>query len=120
MSEVTLERTYKRARIYARILEWSLGLFLIGIIGQVWESLHYLDRGLPRSGGELLLAIIPIITVLVSFLTLVASAIGTTSTILLGWREERRQSEEFKLKIRELDLQLQEAQAKAVPSTKDT
>jgi hypothetical protein len=50
---------------------------------------------------------------------LVVSAIGTTSTILLGWRAERRQSEEFKLKIKQLELQLQETQAKLVSPAKD-
>jgi hypothetical protein len=56
----------------------------------------------------------------ISFLTFVASARGTTSTILLGWRADRRQSEEFKLKLKQLELQLQEAKAKVMSPAKDT
>jgi hypothetical protein len=65
------------------------------------------------------MVLVSIITVLVSFLTFVVSAIGTASTVLLGWRAERRQSEEFKLKIKQLELQLQETQAKLVSPPKD-
>ena len=42
----------------------------------------------------------------ISFLALVVSAIGTTSSMLLGWRAERRLAEESKLKIQQLEREL--------------
>jgi hypothetical protein len=48
----------------------------------------------------------------ISFLTFVISAIGTASTIILGWRSERRQAEESKLRIAQLEIQLAEVKAK--------
>jgi hypothetical protein len=44
----------------------------------------------------------------------IVSSFGTASTIMLGWRAERRQSQEFRLKIEQLELQLVEARAGAV------
>jgi hypothetical protein len=44
---------------------------------------------------------------------MIVSGIGTASTILLGWRADRRQAKEFKLKIEQLELQLQEARMKS-------
>jgi glutamate synthase domain-containing protein 1 len=55
----------------------------------------------------------------VSFITLILSAMGTSSSILLGWRADRRQSDEFKLKIQHLELQLAEAKATAVKKNLD-
>lgn len=56
---------------------------------------------------------IGVITVSISILTLITAMIGTASTILLGWRADARQSQEFKLKIEQLELQLVEARGKA-------
>jgi hypothetical protein len=118
ISEVELERTYNRAGIYAIISLCSVTFLAIGIV-----LLVHNPPPLPIVIGEGLSAdymvLVSIITVLVSFLTFVASAIGTASTVLLGWRAERRQSEEFKLKIKQLELQLQETQAKLVSPPKD-
>jgi hypothetical protein len=44
------------------------------------------------------------LTVSVSFLALVISALGTASTIMLGWRSERRQAEESRLKNRAIGV----------------
>jgi hypothetical protein len=125
MSEAEVDRSYKRARIYARILQWSFGLLVIGVI--LWPFLYFAGLSSdiihptpkpPWFVGQLI-ELVPLITVSTSSLTLVVSALGTTSTILLGWRAERRQSEEFKLKIKQLELQLQETQAKLVSPAKD-
>jgi hypothetical protein len=51
-----------------------------------------------------------------TFLTAVVSAIGTTSTVLLGWRGERRQAQEFKLKYEQLSLQLADAKKASAPN----
>lgn len=51
-----------------------------------------------------------------SALTSTVALLGTASTILLGWREDRRKSQEFKLKIEQLELQL--AVARKTPALK--
>jgi hypothetical protein len=48
-----------------------------------------------------------------SLAALCISAVGTVSTVILGWRNERRQSAEFKLKIEQLELQLAQARESA-------
>jgi hypothetical protein len=112
---------YERASHYAKTSLWSFGFLVIGIL-----LFFVLTTAKPENGqsksliDDGFIRIIPVITVLVSFLTLVASALGTASTILLGWRAEKRQSEEFKLKIKQLELQLFEAQAKFISPAKDT
>lgn len=60
----------------------------------------------------------PILAILVSFLVFTVSAVGAASTIVLGWRSERRQAQEFKLKIEHLELQLAEARERATKSPK--
>jgi hypothetical protein len=52
------------------------------------------------------------ITTIMSLVAMIVSAVGTTSTVLIGWRSEHRQSEEFKIKIKQLELQLEEAKSK--------
>jgi hypothetical protein len=131
--EAKVESSYKRARIYAKILLWSLGFFVIGIcfsvIGEiVWELSQKTPSPIHPDSAEpwwvpdieQLAGLVPIIIVSISFFTLIASAIGATSTILLGWHAERQQSQEFKLKIKQLELQLQEARSKIVSPAKDT
>jgi hypothetical protein len=58
---------------------------------------------------------IPMAALVTSFLAFVVSGIGTASTVILGWRSERRES---KLKIAQLELQLAEARAKPASSEK--
>jgi hypothetical protein len=131
--EAKAESSYKRARIYAKILLWSLGFLVIGICLSVireivWELSQKTPSSIQPDSAELwwmpdieqLTGFVLIITVAISFFILIASAIGATSAILLGWRAERQQSEEFKLKIKQLELQLQEAQAKIESPAKDT
>jgi hypothetical protein len=94
MSDVKLERTHKRARIYANIVICSLVFLVVGL----WLFFLGFGPSSPASSPEHppperpwpdISPLVPIITVLISFFTLVASAIGATSTILLGWRAER-------------------------------
>ena len=132
ISEAKVERSYKRARIYAKILLWSLGFFVIGIcLSVIREILWELSQKTPNPTHpdsaepwwvpdiEQLTGFFLVITLSISFFTLIASAIAIASTILLGWRAERRQSEEFRLKIKQLELQLREAQRKVVSPAKD-
>lgn len=132
ISEAKVESSYKRARIYAKILLWSLGFFVIGIcLSVIREILWELSQKTPNPihpdsaepwlvpDIEQLTGFVLIITVSISFFALIASAVGATSTILTGWRAERRRSEEFKLRIKQLERQLQEAQGKIVSPAKD-
>jgi hypothetical protein len=59
-------------------------------------------------------------TAVISFLGLIVSAVGVYSSVRLGWRADRRQSEEFKLKIEQLELQLAEAREKASEVVKNS
>jgi hypothetical protein len=52
-------------------------------------------------------------TAIISLLTSMVATIGSISTILLGWRADRRQSDELKLKLQQLELQIVEARGKA-------
>ena len=66
------------------------------------------------------LPFIGLATLCISFLALIVSGIETTSSVLLGWRADRRQSDEFKLKIQQLELQLAETKATAEAKHVDT
>ena len=55
--------------------------------------------------------------ILISAGTLLVSTVGTISTIWLAWRKERRDSREYTLKIRQLEMQLTELRAKTSSST---
>jgi len=96
------DRPFLLAKIFAWIGLISVVLLVVRIVLAIY---------LP-SGGEDINAI-AVLTVLISSLTLLIAMIGTTSTIILSWRADRRQSEEFKLKIQQLELELAEAKEKA-------
>ena len=106
MSEATSEQSYKRARVFAKILRWSLILLVVGFILATFTVLA------PDSPGATI-NLIGMVTVGISFLALIVSTVATTSAVLLGWRADRRRSEEFKLKIEQLELQLAEARRNA-------
>jgi hypothetical protein len=81
--------SYRRARLFAAMLLLSLAALLLAPIysqSQVGNSLAA-----------------------ISFLSLIVACIGTSSSIFLGWRADRRQSEELRLEIEQLELQLSEA-----------
>ena len=49
---------------------------------------------------------------LVPFATFVVTSASTLSTILLGWRVDRRQAKELELKTKDLELKIQELEIK--------
>ncbi len=59
---------------------------------------------------------LPTIALIVSACAVCVTTVGTASTVILGWRNERRQSAEFRLKIEQLELQLAEARRSASAS----
>jgi len=98
-------QAFKAAKAFAWLGLISLVLFFIGIGLAVVQSS---DLSATNYVG--------LFAVLISVVTLIVATVGTASTILLGWRGERRQNEEFKLKIEQLKLDLDEAKAaKASP-----
>jgi hypothetical protein len=56
-------------------------------------------------------------TALISVTAFFISAIGSAATVMIGWKAERRQAEETKLKIAQLELQVSELRAKAGSGT---
>ena len=52
----------------------------------------------------------------VLYAPLLLSSIGTFSTILLGWRQDRRQVKELGLKTKELELKIKELELKLAPT----
>jgi hypothetical protein len=128
LSEVEAKRTYKLARIYARISQVCfpcccrnfiriLSAYGPRVAPDLSPRLPPKLPPKPESFVEQLVGNLPFITVVISSLTFVLSSLSTASTMLLGWRAERRESEEFKLKIKQLELQLQEAEAKVISPT---
>lgn len=61
---------------------------------------------------------LPALALVVSACAFFVSAIGTASAVILGWRNERRQAAEFRLKIEQLELQLAEARRSAAAGEK--
>jgi hypothetical protein len=55
---------------------------------------------------------LPLYAVFVSAGALLVSGIGTASSIILGWRNERRQQRESQLRIEQLEAQLTQARRK--------
>ena len=96
-------RAFKAAKAFAWLGLISLVLFFIGIGLAVVQSS---DLSATNYVG--------LFAVLISVVTLIVATVGTAFTIMLGWRADRRQNEEFKLKIEQLELDLDEARAKAV------
>jgi hypothetical protein len=50
-----------------------------------------------------------IVTALIALVGLLISTVGTVSTLLFSWRSERRQAQEFLLRIEHLEIELSEA-----------
>jgi hypothetical protein len=101
-------RSYNSARIF------SVAFLLALLFHPLWRIFLVLNTdkdphsGLAVNGGSPIDPALAIAT-----LVMIVSGIGTASTILLGWRADRRQAKEFKLKIEQLELQLQEARMKS-------
>ncbi|MCP2209462.1 hypothetical protein [Bradyrhizobium diazoefficiens] len=73
---------------------------------------NLLGVGIDEKPGDKALQLINWIS-LVSAVASMVAMLGTASTILLGWRDDRRKTKEFSLKIEQLELQLIEARKAA-------
>jgi hypothetical protein len=101
--KVMLSPSFSWARFFAWLGAISIVVFFIGMDFST----------APRSPGPGAVDAIAPIAALISGLTLIVATFGTASTILLGWRADKRQNAEFKLKIEQLQLELAEAREKA-------
>ena len=82
----------------ARTSAWVAVVSIVLIVAATLFNGSFGAAGVGPSPPGMVLAI--------SALTLAVSICGTTSSILLGWRAERRQSAEFKLRIEQLEREL--------------
>jgi hypothetical protein len=101
---------YKTARVFAVLLVIFFILWMFSFLSFI--SLLHLG---PTEDSVLITEL----TAIVSMVGMMVTMIGTASTILIGWRAERRQSEESKLRIKQLELQLQAAQQTQAKATGD-
>jgi hypothetical protein len=60
----------------------------------------------------------PPTAIVISFCAVLITGLGTASTVILGWRNDRRQAAESKLKIEQLELQLAELRRSDAKSSK--
>jgi hypothetical protein len=84
----------------AAVLSVISALILFGAIGYVSQhpNLDWKD------------SLAPFGTIYISAATFVVLSLGTASTILLGWRSDKRAENEASLKIKQLELQIRELQ----------
>ena len=94
-------RWYRTARILAVVFVIStvLTIFWFILFGGYAAAPN---AAAGHESGEMNALLIPI----VSLGTMLLSAIGTGSTVVLGWRSERRANREFTLKIQLLEAEM--------------
>jgi hypothetical protein len=118
---IPVEERFSRGRTYARLVRISavaLPIFIMVSIVVVLprtgppESHSIQPTAKPLVTPETI-SYIALIGAAVSVVTLVVSALGTASAVTLGWRADRRQSEELKLKIQQMELQIAEMRKKS-------
>ena len=113
MTEAAIAQSYKRARVLAILLGAS-AVVLVATVAMLISNAVSRLMGTPgaRTFGGIDVEKAGTAVAVVSALVLTASAIGTTAAILRGWRADRRQSDDLKLKVRELERQLAETRAR--------
>lgn len=104
-------RWYRAARGFAwTFLISFVAMLLLAVLSSVLGG----GRAAPGGGSALAPTLdIPAYALVVSICAFFVSAFGTASTVILGWRNERRQAAESRLKIEQLELQLAEARRSA-------
>src|SRR6185295_5027480 len=121
------KRRYKRAWKWAVMLAGTVLLVLAALSVLVaiifFEGSLYADY---RSGGGAAdkveaeqIATAALVAMGISFLAMMAAAIGASSSILLGWGTDRRQTEELRLEIQRLERELARSRARDGPRTLD-
>jgi hypothetical protein len=97
------------AKFLAAMVFVSVSVFVLAILfaGADYYSSYRSDPSPPPPPSARYL----MITAIISVLTFLVGAIGTSFIIFFGWRKERRESEEVKLKLRHLELQIAQLSA---------
>jgi hypothetical protein len=99
MTGLSAARSYTLAKIFAALL-------LISTVVLLFSPVAFLTWG--DDPWEFLKPA----AFIVSFLTFLLSVVGTAFTVFFGWRKERRESEESKLRIQQLELQVAQLSAR--------
>jgi hypothetical protein len=111
---VKLPSPYKLARLFAIVS--VLSIIILGVSIGLSAYLEPPNPAEETAGGEQDQGSdLPIV---ISLGTLIVSMVGTTSTVLLGWRSDHRDAKEFKFKIEQLEVQLAEARTHLAAITK--
>jgi hypothetical protein len=108
-----------RAHIWARISLSSGIVFVVSLLLlSFYEPDLFLDYDNVYSGEPLqhltiqtitwYIGRINVVTAGISFLIFIVTSIGTASTVLTSWRNDRRQEREYKLNIQQLELQVEQ------------
>jgi hypothetical protein len=108
-----------RAHIWARISLSSGIIFVVSLLLlSFYEPDLFLDYDSVYSGEPLqhltiqtiiwYIGRINVVTAGICFLIFIVTSIGTASTVLTSWRNDRRQEREYKLKIQQLELQVEQ------------
>lgn len=108
--------TPSRWRRASRLFAWALLISFLGLTLAVTFGVQAPSSSGP--GGETTQG--PALAIIVSVGALFVSALGTASTVLLGWRSDQRQAVEAKLKIEQLELQLEQARRERERETAST
>jgi hypothetical protein len=106
----------QQARRTRRAFGIFVGSFVLFVIVVIFN--HTLGRPFLITNWSAALAVLAqygtLLVAAIAALAFVVNALGTASTVALGWRADQRQAQEFKLKIEQLEMQLAEARAKNV------
>ena len=113
------KRRYKRAWKWAVVLAGTVLVVLsaLSILVAVifLEGPLYADYRSGTGAADKIesdqIATASLVTIGISFLAMMVAAMGTSSSILLGWRTDRRLTEEFELKIHQLERKLAKSKA---------
>ncbi|MFT8246618.1 hypothetical protein [Roseomonas sp. BN140053] len=107
-----------RRQIALRLAKWAAGLLVPGVLILFW---FWVETGLvhaPPPSGDIQSAggngTWALVAAIGSTLTGLLAAVASISNLTLAWRAERRQTREAMLKLRQLELQVKELEAKQV------
>ncbi len=89
---------YKLARVSAIALPIFFILFLVLVVVSLFQE----------GQASVEPALLGPIGLLITFFGTIVTMVGTVSTVLIGWRNEKRQAREAELRIKQLQLQLEE------------
>jgi H+/gluconate symporter-like permease len=102
-------RWYRASRTFWLLCQISLAAAFLTFVYAMATMRFYAPPGPPPGGPQEIAAI----ALLVSIAAFVVSFVGTVSTLVLGWRAERREAVESRLRIAQLEKQAADARRPA-------